>query len=792
VIGGVSMHLPALVAALTLAWRGAGGESVEAPKVLSSPPGGPVEAAFAGQTASLSLGQRLGPWTLMAVLPPGPGGPIAVFEDFSRQNGRLLFVDSHGVGADLPKSLEATSAEPSTLYRGHRLEEVWKSESDLLGDEILARPGDPDYDEVAACFPPISLTWTHTFVGTPDRLEKVGFRYGGASPNFDPAAYIPSIEKVPDDRQVLDGLVGGWLPILRFVYPEKPGDWSEMIAYAPFRIENQNDRVQPVWYRLVRVIDNEVRWARTFDSYHPFPPRTDPPAEQFYQELLDLREGWTRALEPAMKIDLPDRRLKDMARHSLVRAMITRVGAFPKYGVFDRGYAGSEHDGFPDTFNVDTRACLEWGLFERAGQYIDNYFGQFVRDDGSILYRGPETGQYGRMLTVAAAYGSATGDVDLLLRNRRRLDGVTGLLLSLRKKALELPAGDPAHGMISGWCEADACLDPDPPRYMQPYFSNSTEAARGFRDLGEVWEKAGRERGLDELASWGRRMVAESSALRADLETSIRRSILKDVQPPCLPSIAGAREPFHVAAARDRLDPQFRSYRAFVEMMDSGLLSREQVTGIVRYRSAHRDIKLGVPMAYGFGSHEMAGFLTYGHAFGLLQHDLVREYLLALDSIMAHQYTRGSWTAPETRNLDPKVHAAPYCTPAQLVVPLLVRWMLVLEDPASRRIWLARGTPRSWLADGNRISVAGAPTRWGRLGFSIASRLGEGKVEARVDLPDSPVEAPIELRLRAPEGFRIRSVTIGGEPWKDFDPEGETITLPPHSRGSITIEARYR
>ena len=39
---------------------------------------------------------------------------------------------------------------------------------------------------------------------------------------------------------MLDGLVGGWLPALRFVYPEKPGDWSELVIYAPMRVENGN------------------------------------------------------------------------------------------------------------------------------------------------------------------------------------------------------------------------------------------------------------------------------------------------------------------------------------------------------------------------------------------------------------------------------------------------------------------------------------------------------------------------------------------------------------------------
>ena len=56
-----------------------------------------------------------------------------------------------------------------------------------------------------------------------------------------------------------------------------------------------------------------------------------------------------------------------------------------EYGAVDKDYAGSEHDGFPDTFTVGTTAMLEWGLLDRAGRYIDNYFGKLVRDDGSLL-----------------------------------------------------------------------------------------------------------------------------------------------------------------------------------------------------------------------------------------------------------------------------------------------------------------------------------------------------------------------------------------------------------------------
>jgi hypothetical protein len=761
------------------------------PKLINFGEGGAVVVSTPEGTKKVGQGEQIENWTLMAVI-ESKGQRMAVFEDFSQPKGHMLFVDPAGVCTDLPKSLEPTWAEPSSLYRGHRLEEVLNSDSDLLAGELLSHPGDPRYEDLAACFPPISKMHVYTFVGTHECAEKLGIFYGGATPNFDPMAYVPAIEKIRSAGKVMDGLVGGWLPVVRFVYPETEGDWAELLIYAPMRVENGNQRVQPVWYRLCRVEGHALKWARYFDSYHPFPPRTNIPAEPFYVELLAMRSHWSGVLESGMRIAIPDQRLADLARHSLVREMMTRIGPFPKYGVFDRGYGGSEHDGFQDTFTADTTAMQEWGLFGLAGQYIDNYFSYFVRDDGSLLYRGPETGQFGRMLTVLAEYANYTGNDKLLLRQRARIDGVTKLLLSLRAKALTLPPESPAHGMIAGWSEADACLDPDPPRYMQPYFGNSTEAARGFRDLGAVWERLGRRKRNEALAAWGRQLQAESVALSRDVQQAIARSILTNAHPVCLPAIAGVKDPFDVACQRDGLDPQFRSYRAYMETLYSGNLTGEQVKLVVNYRASHRDTILGIPTAYGYNTHELAGFLSYGHAFGLLQSDLVREYLVTLYSLMAHQYTRGTWTAPETRNLEPKKFAAPYCSPAQMTVPLLTRWMLVFEDPATEELWLAKGTPRDWLEEGKLISVTNAPTRWGRLDFTIQSHLGHGSITATIEPPNKAVPKAIKLRLRVPEGRRLTSVTLNDKPWDHYDAAEETVTLPSPAKGRLRLVATYQ
>ena len=751
-----------------------------------------VEVTSGQQRVTLHVGERVGQWTLVEVIndPASRTPPYAVLEDFAHQDGHLVFVDSQGVQIDLPKSSEPTSADPSTLYGGHTPDEINNSAPDLLGNQILAKPGDPDYEEVARVFPPIQKIKTYSFVGTPDTVDKVGFVYGGRTPDFDPAPYYPPIKKIRQQGKGWDGLVGGYLPILRFVYPQSEGDWTEMIAFAPLRISNGNDRIQPVWYRVVRIEGGLLKWVRYIDSYHPFPPRTDYDPKAFYRDLANLNDGWKQMLQPSMKIDVPDERIANMARFSLVCDLMTRVKDYPHYGAFDKDYAGSEHDGFPDTFTVDTAAMLAWGLVDTAGRYIDNYFGKFVRDDGSILYRGPETGQYGRMLTLVAEYVDFGGDPAVLLNRRSRIDGVTNLLLTLREKAKTLPISDAAYGMIAGWSEADACLDPDPPRYMQPYFSNSTEAARGFRDLGRVWQKIGKQTGNTELITWGQRLFRESEELQKDIQTAISRSVIQSEGKPLLPSIAGVKEPFHIVVPRDETDPQFRSYRAYMEMLYSGSLTKEQAKMVIDYRNNHHDVILGVPTAYGYKTTELAGFLSYGHGYGLIQHDMIREALLMMYGVMAHQYTRGTWTAPETRNVLIDRPAAPYCTPAQLVVALMTRWLLVFEDPQSETLWLGKAVPRKWLEDGKTTAVSEAPTRWGRVGFSITSHLKENTIIAKVELPSS-FPAVTNLRLRTPGEAKLKSVSLNGKTWTQFSVADETITIPAGMSGTVNLVAKY-
>jgi hypothetical protein len=118
------------------------------------------------------------------------------------------------------------------------------------------------------------------------------------------------------------------------------------------------------------------------------------------------------------------------------------------------------------------------------------------------------------------------------------------------------------------------------------------------------------------------------------------------------------------------------------------------------------------------------------------------------------------------------------------------RNMLVMEDFGG--LLLARATPRAWLEQGKRISVRNAPTHFGMVSYEIVSDADHGKIAATVVMPTRDLPGAAALRLRHPKGLPMKSVTVNGKAWKDFDPAGEVVLfLLEEARGTVTVEAAY-
>lgn len=116
------------------------------------------------------------------------------------------------------------------------------------------------------------------------------------------------------------------------------------------------------------------------------------------------------------------------------------------------------------------------------------------------------------------------------------------------------------------------------------------------------------------------------------------------------------------------------------------------------------------------------------------------------------------------------------------------RYMLLME--IGNDFFLARGTPRRWLEDGEEIAVQRAASYFGETSFRISSFSSQGRIEAVVNPPTRNQPANLFLRLRHPQHASLKRVTVGGREWKKFDVDKEWIQLPADST-ELKIVAYY-
>jgi hypothetical protein len=120
----------------------------------------------------------------------------------------------------------------------------------------------------------------------------------------------------------------------------------------------------------------------------------------------------------------------------------------------------------------------------------------------------------------------------------------------------------------------------------------------------------------------------------------------------------------------------------------------------------------------------------------------------------------------------------------------LYRNMLVHERDDETLV-LSSATPRAWLQDGKKIELERVPTYYGPLSMTIESRTRAGEITADIRMPEVARPRTLLVRLRHPEGKRLRSVSVNGRPWQDFDTTTETVRVEAPGEPRYVIRARY-
>ena len=574
------------------------------------------------------------------------------------------------------------------------------------------------------------------------------------------------------------------------------------------------------------------------------------PAAAYFRALLDNHFYWqaTWQREGRLELSLPSRPsdtdgelLRRQAQHALVLDMISRVqDVWPRYGTAI-GYEqpGIGANGFQDVFAASMMAALEWGLFDYARGVLVNWLEYYQRVDGTILYRGLEMPMQGRLLTILAAYYRYTADPSPLLTYLDRIGGVVRMLLRRRDAALaSFPnVSDPRHGMPTGNDEADLwwCTTGGGKTEL-PFISIAAEAWRGLRDGGEVLGELATSVVLRKNATAARiaralasEMLKAAEGLLRDLRASVAASAIPEQRPArhmlrpgeqgehpgnrttsrtgrttavCHPYVAGSRTCGFLPGAPSSRDSE--SWRTYAEAMYSGALDAPTVREIYEWhrfaRAERGGARLLLGVLTGSGIDNSAGavletFTLFGWGYGLLQSDLIEPFLLQYFAVAAHGYTRGTFIAPESSYVDRTQQSPSFATPAGLVAPLYLKWLLLFEDPITHTLWIAKALPRVWLHEGEAVVVTNASTAYGRLGFRIQSHITScHRVHLNLTLPASwwqatrpgyphsrPPPGGLKVRLRPPQANGsariIRGATVGGLPWTAINTSEATLTI---------------
>jgi len=700
-----------------------------------------------------------------------------VYEDLRTRDGVLTYVSPSGGSRVFAKSAEASFAEAAPPYLGLAMSDIGMSGADLLADKLLAGGDDPDPEMVKSAAPPQGSAtgggpgaaaprarWD-AFVGTKEACDTMMVYTAGNTRTYHPNQYLPELRKPEIGQKRFDGLLGGWLPAVRKVMPVSDNSYVELLVFGDV---GARDRfIVQTWHRSA-LIENG-RMTRVFYgySYPAYPPaRQDPKPEQFYRALLVFADYWDRLLKDMAPASLPDHSWIDMSKHYFAKELMVRPGGvYPKYGAVDRDYYGSEYDGFQDIFTSGVHVNLEWGRFDTARQFIDNYFTDFIDEKGVNNMRGPETAQFGMTLSLLARYFNYTRDSALLVKHRAKIRATAKLLADMHDLSLKLPPDDPGYGLIHGWSESDACLAATPEVWWRPYYANSAFAVRGLKDMARAWIDINKIKPSPGMEKEAQEWLKRSKVLQDAAIASIEKNIWKDKTPPYVPPMPGARLTFRDALAQERPSPQQWPHRLYAELVHADILPANLANMVLDTMRAYGSTTLGVLANVSAArptGRSILGFIAYGHALMLLRLDRIEEYLLFLYSHRYHDHTRGSWVAGEVSGITGGT--ATFCIPAQQTIPIMVRWMLVLEDSDEDRLYFAKGVPRAWVVSGQPVRINGAPTRWGRVNFAMAAQPASRGIIATVELAQPGAPRELQVKMRVPARTPLRTVTVNGRP----------------------------
>jgi hypothetical protein len=179
----------------------------------------------------------------------------------------------------------------------------------------------------------------------------------------------------------------------------------------------------------------------------------------------------------------------------------------------------------------------------------------------------------------------------------------------------------------------------------------------------------------------------------------------------------------------------YANFRIFAETLLAGVLDPEYEEAIMNFRETHRGTLLGMTRFRDL----LDDMPILGYGKSSLDHDRVTDFHATLAGHTMNYITRGTyWGTEQRQQLDYKFgngsgidsnrwrnncgvggEDCSLCMVSSIPSSFWIRWMLVSESSDIDQVFLARGAPRRWYEQGQPFGISNAPTRFGRIDYSL-------------------------------------------------------------------------
>lgn len=462
---------------------------------------------------------------------------------------------------------------------------------------------------------------------------------------------------------------------------------------------------------------------------------------QFAERRENCISSWDKLLANGTKWYFPEAIIENAWRAHFIAISMIIAGNRPNYSAINA------YDHLYMTEGSDTlRSLAYWGRKDELKRVADAQFA-FLRTD-------TRTAVAGLKLTLARDLAEISGDWSIFKDQELRWGQARDFILNNLDQEHGLPPPDRYAGDLGG-----AVLN----------LRSSALCWRGLSDLAYALQATSR---TAEAVLLGEK--AES--LRKNIVRALEESEKLYQDPDFVPiGFFGKDKP--VARLPDT---QLSSYYNLVmgNVLDSGILNREREDKVVRYLESRAGLSMGLPRTRPFwpnspyfGQDGVAPLYGLRHAVMRIDRDEPDHALVTLYGWLAHGMTRQGFVHGEGVRYtggDAQgryFHLPPNATSAANWLTLLRQLVIHEQDADSDANYdtlrLLDATPPAWMEDEKRVKVSDAPTRFGKAGLKVESRLKSGQVLVSIDLPAKRPEGGTTIRFRLPKPYRASELRVG-------------------------------